>query len=130
MKVQVGWFGNVLSSLFQPAGTDWTVVVFASSRVLSGDFSQPVPALSAMPTASASQNRRMDIGSDLMMKASKRIVCQARARLQDWTRRDAHKFGWHPIFYKPRSLMCLGPPVPFLALHITGFSKPPVEKRN
>jgi hypothetical protein len=72
----------------------------------------------------------MEFGSDLMMKASKRIVCQARARLQDWTRRDGHKFGWHTIFYKPRSLMRQGAPVPFLALHITGFSTPPVEKRN
>jgi hypothetical protein len=74
-----------------------------------------------MPAASANQDRRIDIGSDLMMKPSKRIVCQARARLQDWTRRDGHKFGWHAIFYRTRSLMRQRAPVPFLARHSRDF---------
>jgi hypothetical protein len=38
---------------------------------LSGVLSQPLPATSMIPAASASQNRRMDIGNDLMMKSSR-----------------------------------------------------------
>jgi hypothetical protein len=70
---------NVLSSLFQSAGTDWAHVVFDSSRALSDDFSQPMLAISAMLTASASRNFRMRVGNDFTMKGSKRIGCQARS---------------------------------------------------